>query len=251
MRRARNWAAIASGAVAWWLVSCRDIPSPGAVLSISTVLLPSPGLVVGDTMRDSTGVVAPLRIVAFSTAGDTVQNVVPSFVVIDTGAHLVGAFLVGDRVDTVRVVGSVDAIQSQPTTVKVTLSPDSMVAADSIVHHRTYSIIDTVVNADLNTSVVHRVGTSLSGVEAVIVRYVINRATQSNGTLVLLNGNIASSRDTTDAGGRASRTARLRLLVKDSLAVDTAMVTATSSYRGRTLGSVSFVIVFTLGPPPP
>ena len=63
--------------------------------------------------------------------------------------------------------------------------------------------------------------------------------------LLLMNGNTPSDRDTSDAGGRAARTARLRLLAKDTVAVDTAIVSATSSYRGRTLGSVTFVLVFT------
>jgi hypothetical protein len=205
-------------------------------------------------MRDSTGIVAPLRIVAFSTAGDTVPNLFPTFVVIDSGAHLAGALLVGDTVRTVHVVGSVAAIQSKPEAVIVTLAPDTMKAADSTAHHKSYLATDSIVNADLSTIVLHT-ATPPTGVAAVIVRYVIDRAPQGIGqdpTLVLLNGNIASSRDTTDATGRASRTARLRLLVKDlAISVDTAIVTATSSYRGRTLGVVTFVIEFTRVTPSP
>lgn len=204
-------------------------------------------------MRDSTGMVAPLRIVAFTTSGDTI-DVVPSFVVIDTGAHLVGALLVGDTVRSVRVVGSVDAIQTQPATVKVTLSPDTMIAADSSLHRRTYALTDSVVNSELATTVLHT-ATPPSGVEAVIVRYSIDRAPQGIGpapTLILLNGSLQASRDTTDVSGKASRTARLRIAAKDpAITVDTAIVTATSSYRGRTLGVVTFLLVFTQEVTPP
>jgi len=168
----------------------------------------------------------------------------------DTGAHVSGVWLIGDSVGkTVRVIGSAAALQTQPVSVKITTSPDTMVPADSTLHRKTYSLItgDTVVNtADLATIVRHKPAT---GVEAIVVKYSILRAPGGNPakgpTLLLLNGSTPSNRDTSDASGRAARTARLRLLAKDTVAVDTAIVSATSSYRGRTLGLVTFVLVFT------
>lgn len=251
MRRMRRAAGVALGAAAWWLVSCRDLPAPeGGVLSVSPVRLPSPGVVVGDTMRDSTGVVAPLGVSAYGVSGDTLENVTPTFVVLDTGAHLAGALLIGDQDGrSVRIVGTVEAVQTQPATVKVTLSPDTLVAADSVLQRRKYSLVsgDTIVAAELATTVFHRVGAITSGVEAVIVRYAIERSPPSNGnglTLLLMNGNVASDRDTTDGGGRASRTARFRLLAKTTFTSDTASVTATASYRGRAIGRVLFTLIF-------
>jgi hypothetical protein len=217
---------------------------------LSPVRLPSPGLVAGDTMRDSTGLAAPLSVVAYGVGGDTIKNVAPTFVTLDTGAHLSGALLIGDNTGTtVRVVGSVAAVQTLPVTVKVTTSPDTMVAADSTLHQKGYSLTtDTVVNsADLAMIVQHR-GTTTSGVEAVIVRYSIDRAPPGDPakgpTLLLMNGTTQSSRDTTDASGRAARAARLRLAATTSLTSDTAVVSATSSYRGRMLGTVTFVLIF-------
>jgi hypothetical protein len=237
------------GAVGWWLVSCRDIPAPeGGVLSVSPVLLPSPGLVAGDTMRDSTGLVAPLRVIAYGVTGDTLRSISATFVALDTGAHLSGALLIGDKEGkTVRVIGTVQSVQTQPVSVKVTLAPDTLMAADSVLQRRSYSLTsgDTVVSADLATLVTHRVGNS--GVEAVIVRYLIERAPPGNGngpTLLLLNGVVPSDRDTTDASGRAARTARFRLAAKSAFASDTASVSATASYRGRTIGRVLFTLIF-------
>jgi hypothetical protein len=253
MRRVRRGVGVAAGAAAWWLVSCRDVPAPeGGVLSVSPLRLPSPGVVVGDTMRDSTGLVAPLSVVAYGVGGDTIRNAPTTFATLDTGAHLSGALLIGDNAGTtVRVLGTVAALQTQPVPVKVTTSPDTMVAADSTLHHTKYSLTtgDTVVNsADLTTVVRHK-GTTPSGVEAVIVRYAIQRAPPGDPakgpTLLLMNGSTPSSRDTTDTGGRAARSARLRLVAATALAADTALVTATSSYRGRTLGTVTFVLIFT------
>ena len=253
MQGARKAVVLGFGAVAWWLVSCRDVPAPeGGILSLSPVQLPSPGLVAGDTMRDSTGIVAPLRVVAYDVKGDTVRNAVLTFVVIDTapGAHLSGAFLIGDKAGTtVRVIGSSEVIQTQPASVKVTLSPDTMVASDSVVHRRAYSLLagDTVVDANLATTVLHRV-TPPTGVEAVVVRYVIEQApTGINGarTVFLLNGAAESNRDTSDAAGKATRTTRLRVAAKNMFATDTALITATASYAGRTIGRVLFTLIYT------
>jgi hypothetical protein len=251
MRRVRKVVAVVVGAAAWWLVSCREVPAPeGGVLSLSPVRLPSPGVVAGDTMRDSTGLVAPLTVVAYGVAGDTLTGIKASFVALDTGAHLSGAWLIGDSVGrTVRVIGSVEALQSQPVSVKVTTSPDTMVAADSTLHRKSYSLLtgDSVVNSgELATIVRHAPAT---GVEAVVVKYSIVRAPAGlpgkGPAFLLMNGTTPSNRDTTDASGRAARTARLRLFAKDTVAVDTAVVSATSSYRGRTLGAVTFTLVFT------
>ena len=251
MRSARKVIAVTFGAVGWWLVSCRDVPAPeGGVASLAPLRLPSPGVVAGDTMRDSVGLAAPLTVVAYAVNGDTLKNVTASFVALDTGAHVSGVWLIGDSVGkTVRVIGSAAALQTQPVSVKITTSPDTMVPADSTLHRKTYSLItgDTVVNtADLATIVRHKPAT---GVEAIVVKYSILRAPGGNPakglTLLLLNGSTPSNRDTSDASGRAARTARLRLLAKDTVAVDTAIVSATSSYRGRTLGLITFVLVFT------
>jgi hypothetical protein len=132
----------------------------------------------------------------------------------------------------------------------VTLSPDTLVAADSVVHHRTYALVagDTMVNGELNTSVLHRTGTATSGVEAVIVRYLIERAppgVNNAQTLLLLNGSLPTDRDTSVVTtGRASLTARLRLLAKSTFTTDTALISATASYAGRQLGRVLFTLIF-------
>jgi len=59
-------------AAAVLLLSCDLSVAPGGVYSISKLLLPSPGMVIGDTMRDSLGNAAPLRVLAFSVTGDSI-----------------------------------------------------------------------------------------------------------------------------------------------------------------------------------
>jgi hypothetical protein len=233
------------------MISCREIPSPDdGVFALSPIRLPLPGLVAGDTMRDSLGVVAPLEVLAYGLDGEPLSpQPAATFIVLDTVAHTAGVLLIGEEPGTARVVGAVGALQTQPATVKVTLSPDVLVAGDSVLHHKSYSILsgDTViVSADLNVLVQH-LGTPNSGVEAVIVRYSIEQAPTSNGsgpTVVLFSENAASSRDTTDGNGRAARRARLRLAALATVAEDTVRISATSSYRGQSIGSVQFTVIY-------
>lgn len=246
----RRAAAIAAATLGWYVLSCTEVPAPeGGVVSISNIRRPSPGLVAGDTMRDSTGVVAPLRVVAFGLDDAPVDpQPVVSFLALDTTAHVVGGTLIGDRVGTVRVVGVVGGLQTRPDTIPVTLSPDTLVPSDSILHRVAYEFTgDTVVHsAELGASVQHRLP-NVSGVQAVVVKYAITKAPQGNSapTVVLVSGNRLSDRDTSDALGKASRVARLRLNALSNFATDTVQVDASASYRGQTIGVVTFTIVFT------
>jgi len=63
-------------------------------------------------------------------------------------------------------------------------------------------------------------------------------------TVVILNGSTVSTRDTTESNGRASRVARLRPLALGGQQQDTVIVTATTAYRGASLGTVQFILVF-------
>lgn len=236
--------------VVTWAAGCREVPAPeGGVHAISRLILPAPGLVAGDTIRDSLGVAAGLEVIAYGLDNQPLDpQPERSFVVLDTGAHLEGGrFLVGeDAGTTVRVVGTVGSLQTQPVSVKVTLAPDTIVPADTIVHHVRYTIPpDTAAQTTLNVNVRNRAEDA--GVEAVIVHFTVDRAPPSineTPTVVLLNGNVVSTRDTTESNGRASRVARLRLAAIAAPETDTAVVNATTAYRGASLGTVQFIIVF-------
>jgi hypothetical protein len=243
--------AVAAGIVAAWLAACSDLGGPGSgVFSISPLQLPLPGVVLGDTMRDSTGAAAPLRVIGFNAKGDTIAATA-NFIVFDTTAHLAnGAYLVADDTGLVRVLGGIGNLQTLPETVKVTLSPDTLFAADSVRHVKTFSILTgdsvTVTSAELQTRVAHKTGATLSDVNAVIVRYSIVSAPPPKSTIptvALVNGNVESTRDTT-ATGRAARAARLSVKQLNSLALDSAVILATASYRGVTIGTVTFTVVF-------
>ena len=247
-RRSRRGVVVSLAVVGWWMLSCREIPAPeGGVASVGPLQLPSPGVVAGDTMRDSLGVVAPLTVVAYDVDGEPLTSApAPTFTVLDTTAHTAGAFLIGDRTGTARVLGTVGAIQTNQKQVKVTLRPDTLTGSDSSLHRITYTLgADTVVNSPPLTVDVKNFATA-QGVEAVVVKYVLDKAPGGTPpTVLLMSGNIVSERDTTDQSGRAARVARLRLLALGGAGPDTAFITATASHRGRVLGALQFRIVYT------
>jgi hypothetical protein len=205
-------------------------------------------------MRDSTGLIAPLRVIAYTVEGvEATPQPLPQFVVLDTGAHLSGALLIGETAgSTVRIVGTVASLQTRPESVKVTLSPDTLVAVDSVNHLSTYDLTtgDTAfTSADLRTRVNHVGATASTPVQAVIVRYTVVKAPMPRDntlgpTIVLMPGNSTATRDTTDALGLAARAARLRIAALLPSTADTAVIDATASYRGRTIGTVQFIVVF-------
>ncbi|HET9455005.1 MAG TPA: hypothetical protein VFO66_12035 [Gemmatimonadaceae bacterium] len=238
------------------VAACRDIPTPpGGVQAISRVLLPSPGLVVGDTMRDSLGVVAPLRVVAFDANGDTIAAPGVTFTLLDTTATLVnGDILIGRSTGVARLIATVAGLQTRLDTARVTLLPDTIVRADSVRHRRIVSgdrllAGDTSFSSgDLTVIVQSRAGDGATGVDAVVVHYTITRAPASGPggsgpTVVFIGGGATTARDTTASGGRAAKSIRLRIPGQPQLP-DSAQVAATASYRGQTLGTVQFTIVF-------
>lgn len=245
-----RWFWIGGSALACAFAGCVDVSKPGdGVFSLSDVQLPSPGVVMNDTMRDSTGQVAPLHAVAYGADGDSIPATV-SFIVVDSGAHTVGPLLIGDTVRSiVHVIASTEAIQTRPVTFEVTLSPDTIVPNDSTAQHTAFSVLgDSVAtSADLTTLVEHLGVSDTTAVNAVIVRYAITRAPPDNGhgpSVLLMNGSVPSDRDTTSLG-MAARSLRLRILALSNLTADTAVVTATASYRGQSIGTVEFTVVFT------
>lgn len=81
-----------------------------------------------------------------------------------------------------------------------------------------------------------------------IVRYSIDQAPVAKSgagpTVLLLNGSAVTGRDTTDATGKASLVARLRVLALANATPETTAISATASYRGRSLGTVQYKVIF-------
>ena len=218
-------------------------------MSVSPLVLASPGLVIGDTLRDSVGVAAQLSVIAYDLEGNPVTGVQPTFVALDTGAHIENGYLIGDARVLTRVVAAVAGLQTAPETVKVTLRPDALTATDSVRHSLRAVLIDTsVTSTDLRARVEHIESGTETGVEAVIVRYEIVQAPPpasptAGPTVLFLPGNTTATRDTSDGSGIVGRQVRLRLIAI-SAPQDSAIINATASYRGQSLGTVQYTVVF-------
>jgi hypothetical protein len=232
-------------------LACRAIPAPAnGVLALSEVRLPAPAVVLGDTLRDSTGRAAKLTLVAFGLGGDkdTIKTVTSSFVVLDRGAHITAdGYVIGDsvRATPVRIVGTVGTLQTSAANLSVIPHPDSLASAVTFpIAPIKFNILDSTAQANFSVAIAATVmSTSVvppSAVQSVIVQFTL--ASQPRGlngasTGVLVDdGGIASTVDTSDASGLVSRRIRLRpAALAAPSATDSFVVLVAAQYRGVAL----------------
>ena len=246
-------------------LACGEVPTlPGGVAYISPIILPSPAVAEDDTLRDSLGVVTPLKLFAIDNEGDTIRTITPLFVVTTVpgpSVHLTPTNLViGDSIRTAQIVGQVGTrLQTPPALLDVVLQPDS-VAASSSTSARfpapTAGAVTSSVSLGVSVTSPPNLTTNpqipRAGVKSIIVRYVVTRvfpasASIPDTTLVLVDdvgrfllptGRTAA--DTTDPAGAATR--QIRAI---PLGFDSVEVTATANnLRGTPLrGSpIRFVV---------
>jgi len=235
-------------------VSCTDIPTDSnAVLALAFDSLPAPSVVLGDTLRDTTGVATPLRATVFNFQGEVISDAAITFSSPDRGVRVDGpsGFVVADSLRTTpaRIIASVGNLQSL-LRLDVSLRPDTVAPSpgrDSL----SYSLIDTTLNVSrsLNVRVLHGV-TADSAVGSYLVSFAVTSA--GDGTLArLVNDAGRTSRvDTTDASGIAGRKIRLDPARLASL-VDSVIVQATVKHRGAQIRGSPVRLVLRVRPVTP
>ncbi len=234
-------------------LGCTKIPtSSDEILSFTVNPLPSPAVVVGDTLRDSTGVVKPITIAAFNYQGGDVTTPKLRFAAVDRGIRVdsLTGIVIGDSVRaTAKLVVSVGSIQS-PIQLAVSLRPDSAApsnARDSIA----YSLTDTTVNISsaMGVKLLHGKGVD-SAVVGYKVSFAIIRPTGTVAQLVNDAGVPGTTADTTDASGIASR--RIKVNVAQlTTASDSVVVLASASYRGAAVRGSPVKLVLKYKPKSP
>jgi hypothetical protein len=216
------------------LTACVDIPtSADEVLSFQFVPLPSPGVVLGDSLRDSLGVVTPVRVRGFNYQGDTIETVDVRFLAVDRGVQVdsVTGIVTGDSIrPAARIQAMVNGL-SGFANLAVTYRPDSVTgsnARDSL----SYSLTDSTQNtsAAIGVRVLHGALGDTS-VAAWRVSFAITSvADTALAHLVDDNGKLSTA-DTTDASGIGAR--RLRIDVRNLVTpIDSVIVLAFVKYRG-------------------
>lgn len=218
------------------LGACSDVSGNStSVLSIQFDTLPSPSVVVGDTLRDTTGAVVRPVVHVFNFRGEEIVPAPVFFLSPDSGVTVDSAsgIVVGDslRSTPARIVAAVGTLQAAQR-VDVTLRPDVMQAVngrDSL----QIALLDTTLDVSplLTVALKHGVAPADSAVKSYLVSFaIVSQSDPRLGELV----NDAGTRsivDTTDASGMAGRKIRLHPLFGGAR-LDSIVVAATAKYRG-------------------
>jgi hypothetical protein len=263
--------------VAVW--SCTKLPSdPNTPFSIAFRRAPSPSVVLGDVMRDSTGQPARLQAFAFNLRGDTIRNYAVTYFLVaqdSQPATLADGLItaLSDTAyigDTLRVVAVAGGVQSTPLRIVVTLKPDGLVLAGSDTVRFLLPATDSLpLSASMSVRLRHTPIPPEPARDTVApayeVRYRVVRASSGGSDSSYVTIADASRHyapiDTTDANGIAARQLRVRrtkypypydTITPGHSAVDTVYVDATASYKGSSVSGspVRFKVLVTLAKPP-
>lgn len=249
---------LAAGAALVVAFACGEVPTlPDGIAYISPIVLPSPAVAAGDTLRDSLGRAAPLRVLVFDQRDSVIPNVSATFLVTPADSRVIltagGLLKAPDSVRTLQLVARVgDRLQTTTTALEVVLQPDELaqtsrrdsVKFDTTAAPRSNPLVVTVKSSAKGTSV---------PVRSIIVRFEISRVFPASATTGLPDSLLAllddqsrmlttsgrTAVDTTDASGMASRRVRARLGSFDSLEV----VARATNLRGVPLRPDTFVVV--------
>ena len=228
--------------------------SSTSVLSIQFDSLAAPSVVVGDTLRDTTGAVIIPVVHVFNFDGEEISSVPVRFLSPDTGVVVdsITGIVIGDSLRStpariVATVGTLQAIQK----VDVTLRPDFITA----LHDRdslSYSAIDTTLNVTseqttLTIKLTHNVAPNDSAVKSYIVSFAIVEQSDPRLAELVNNAGKPSVVDTTDANGVAGRRIRLHPLFLTS-EVDSIIVNATAKFRGTPVSGSPVRLVLKVKP---
>jgi hypothetical protein len=219
------------------------------VLSFEFEPLPSPSVVLGDSLRDSLGVAQPIPYRAFNYSGEEVSDLVVRFSPVGRGIRVdsIKGYVIGDSVQSQAKIAARLKEFTSTLTIAVTLRPDTAVGAnvrDSVA----YSLTDTLnVSPGVGIKLIHGPVAGDSAVASYVVSFRIT--SQSNPELARLVGdnNQPSSVDTTDASGIASRKIRIDV-TKLSNPVDSVIVEALARYRGAPVRGTPARLVVRLKP---
>jgi acyl dehydratase len=246
-------------AVAGFLACSDAVTGPNAVAAIDFTGIAFPAIVTGDTLRDGNGVATPLLATVYNGRGDVVPGAAVSYFTLDTGVAIdANGYLTATRRDgVVRLVASIDGLQSQQRTVQVTRRPDSVAAPTRTIAFD-YRIPDAASNVSgalaltLQSRDTVGVGANVAGWQ-VRWRIVHNGDTLAvtDTTKVALwssSGTRHSLTDTTKTDGASSR--RLRVYANlIPVQVDSFIVVAEIKSRGVHVPGSPVRYVVTISPP--
>jgi hypothetical protein len=218
-----------------FIAACVEVPTGASdILSLQFNPLPSPGVVIGDSLRDSLGIVRGVSVSAFNFSGSEVPDANVKFSTVDRGLMVDSVTGIVTGKDTIRSNARILATAgglTVTTQVAIVPLPDTIIdsnARDSLA----YSFVDTAnISAPIGVKVLHTTATDTTGVGSWLVSFkVVSPTDTAFARLVGANG-ARSSLDTTDASGVAGRRIRIDVTHLTS-AVDSVIVQAFVRYKG-------------------
>lgn len=222
------------------VAACTEIGSdPQAAVAIELDPLPVPSVVVGDTLRDDTGVFLTPVARALNVNNDVISGAPLRFLALDTGVleiDSVTGVIVGKKVGSAPILATIQGLQSERITLFVTQRPDTAYGLDSLIRTMQFSLTSTTAanSGPLALFVGH--DTTINGVDTAVavpnylVTYRIvfptdDSVSETDTTKVVLANDQGrpSTVDTTSATGVAGRAIRISTAVTtipDSVVVD-------------------------------
>lgn len=234
---------VCAGVAAVVAAACSDVPSdPKVPFAIEFNRMPSPSVVLGDTMFDSLGNAAPLRAHVFNSKGEEIVGATVTYHVIaydsvsptnpafrDSVPLTVDAasgFVVGKTdpryaTKTARVYAQAGGLQSQTITVTATRSADALVGVAPVqdsLQLRFTSLDSLPVSTAFTVRLRHTSGSPATAGDSIVPAYLVHftivqpaGAATDTSYVMLTNGDRKRSEiDTTDGSGTASRQIRIR-----------------------------------------
>lgn len=223
------------------VVACTELGPAGVPASIAVERLPYPSVVVGDTLRNADGEVAPLGASVLDARNAPVPDAPIRWVAIDSGIEITAeGYVIGRTFGaSPRLVAQVGALQSTPFTVFVTRRPDALHRVAPMEIAVEYGPGEVVTSSALEVRVVH--DTPVAPGDTVVPRWIVRYEVvgQAPGDTVpgyLVTTNVArrASADTTESTGVASMQFRLNSATLPVLR-DTIEVRASAQHRGEPL----------------
>lgn len=216
------------GVLAAAVFGCAELGTdPQVAVALEFDSLPYPAVITGDTLRNADGTAAQLRAVAYNGSGAEILDPNVQFFSLDTGVtiHPDGYVTATRRDGFVRLLASVDGLQSLPRRLEVTRRPDSLDATATRDFTVQYAIPDVAANASPDLGVTVLSDDVAGGLSPNVAGWLVRWRVVHNGDTLgptdtlfasLLEGTRRSLLDTTGTDGRSVRKLRIhaeRLLV--------------------------------------
>jgi hypothetical protein len=159
-------------------LSCGEVPTlPDGVAFYTPVQLPLPAVAAGDTLRDSLGHAAPLRVRAFDRDSQEITGLAVTFVPVSLPADVTidsatGILVARDTLRSVQLVGRIgDRLQTTVATLQIVPEPTSISRTGDGAPDTAISVLTPKALAVTVTGTFHGVSMPVNGI---IVRYRID-----------------------------------------------------------------------------